>query len=42
MTPTDGELTSKLFAEHYHGALNDAIDESHDRVDARFSEVSPA
>jgi DNA-binding CsgD family transcriptional regulator len=27
-----GELTSKLFAEHYHGPLNDAIYASMDRV----------
>jgi DNA-binding CsgD family transcriptional regulator len=28
------ELTSKLFAEHYHGPLNDAIYSSSDRVSA--------
>jgi DNA-binding CsgD family transcriptional regulator len=37
-----GELTSKLFAEHYHGAFNDAVWDSHDRVEARMSEVSQA
>jgi DNA-binding CsgD family transcriptional regulator len=30
-----GELTSKLFAEHYHGPLNDAIYAAADRVTAR-------
>jgi DNA-binding CsgD family transcriptional regulator len=29
-----GELTSKLFAEHYHGPLNDAIYEAKERVGA--------
>jgi DNA-binding CsgD family transcriptional regulator len=32
-----GELTSKLFAEHYHGPLNDAIYEAKERVGARAS-----
>jgi DNA-binding CsgD family transcriptional regulator len=32
-----GELTSKLFAEHYHGPLNDAIYSSWDRTVARVS-----
>ena len=32
-----GELTSRLFAEHYHGPLNDAIYASFDRVVDRVS-----
>lgn len=32
-----GELTSRLFAEHYHGPLNDAIYSSMDRVAERLS-----
>jgi DNA-binding CsgD family transcriptional regulator len=32
-----GELTSKLFAEHYHGPLNDAMYAAADRVAARVS-----
>ena len=35
-----GELTSKLFAEHYHGPLNDAIHGSADRVAARVGAVA--
>ena len=34
-----GELTSKLFAEHYHVPLNDAIYGSADRVANRLSAV---
>jgi DNA-binding CsgD family transcriptional regulator len=34
---TRGELTSKLFAEHYHGPLNDAMYASFDRVADRVS-----
>jgi DNA-binding CsgD family transcriptional regulator len=34
---TRGELTSKLFAEHYHGLLNDAMYASFDRVADRVS-----
>jgi DNA-binding CsgD family transcriptional regulator len=32
-----GELTSKLFAEHYHAPLNDAIYASADRIAARVA-----
>jgi DNA-binding CsgD family transcriptional regulator len=32
-----GELTSKLFAEHYHAPLNDAIYASADRIASRVA-----
>ena len=32
-----GELTSKLFAEHYHAPLNDAIYASAERIAARVA-----
>ena len=37
-----GELTSKLFAEHYHAPLNDAIYGAWDRTVARMSAAGPS